>query len=567
MPSLLCSSCCGLRFFIAISECGEVFRPFIFKTPIRRQLDPIECGAVCLGIVLQAYGKSVSNHDLRAACCTSRRGSDAANIIEAAHRFNLKATAKKCLASDLKSQAGPAILFFDAAHFVVFEGYFFKKFYINDPARGRYALTLQQLRLRFSNVLIALAKDERFGSCTEIPKSAASSLGTPTKISSSLLGMFFAMLFLTVAAGLGLLLGDADKAARVSGDWLFSGLLLLTGWLVFGWWIFWAYIKRSWLDCAKQDVSYIITGVIKMPYGFFDEIPFSVVSKIVASSPSARFFGTLWSSYRYFFMVVMAMVFLAITAILPWAGLILLATLLVFAMLSLIPARFGRGCQNGFGNISLALSAANDMRAMGQTQLVVDGLMFDSFQRIPVGISCCLLAMPISVALFFYLFSLTVPQAFYDGTLAMSEIFSMLVLAYGFAFSAHKLLMKQAELKDDIAKIDALKREFAARTDQVVIAARSDQNALIELRDVSFSYRGEQAKIVERVNLTILSGQLIGVVGRPRSGKSTLLRLLGNKLTQTDGDIIHYVEHNQKLRIANIDQDADLIKASLKDNL
>ena len=58
----------------------------------------------------------------------------------------------------------------------------------------------------------------------------------------------------------------------------------------------------------------------------------------------------------------------------------------------------------------------------------------------------------------------------------------------------------------------------------------------IELNDVSFAYRGRE-NVFENLNLTIKSGDTIGIVGATGSGKTTLIRLLLRFTEPKDGEI------------------------------
>lgn len=51
----------------------------------------MECGAVCLSIILTYYGLYISSEDAREACEITRDGSKAINIIKAARNFGMNA--------------------------------------------------------------------------------------------------------------------------------------------------------------------------------------------------------------------------------------------------------------------------------------------------------------------------------------------------------------------------------------------------------------------------------------------------------------------------------------------
>lgn len=58
------------------------------------------------------------------------------------------------------------------------------------------------------------------------------------------------------------------------------------------------------------------------------------------------------------------------------------------------------------------------------------------------------------------------------------------------------------------------------------------------LKDISFSYEGSNEKVLEKINLEILKGEKIGIVGESGGGKSTLLDIMMGLLPPTKGQIL-----------------------------
>jgi len=66
----------------------------------------------------------------------------------------------------------------------------------------------------------------------------------------------------------------------------------------------------------------------------------------------------------------------------------------------------------------------------------------------------------------------------------------------------------------------------------------NDSN-LLEIRSVCRSFpkgSGEELLVLEKVDLTIHSGEIVGLLGRSGSGKSTLLRIIAGLITPSSGD-------------------------------
>ena len=65
------------------------------------------------------------------------------------------------------------------------------------------------------------------------------------------------------------------------------------------------------------------------------------------------------------------------------------------------------------------------------------------------------------------------------------------------------------------------------------------QSSLLDIRNVCRSFpkgSGEDLLVLEKVDLTIYSGEIVGLLGRSGSGKSTLLRIIAGLVTPSSGE-------------------------------
>lgn len=85
----------------------------------------------------------------------------------------------------------------------------------------------------------------------------------------------------------------------------------------------------------------------------------------------------------------------------------------------------------------------------------------------------------------------------------------------------------------------------------------------IELHDVSYRYQGDSENVVDSVNISLPQGLVVGIVGPRSAGKSTLMKLLGQVLQPTGGEI--FVP--SYLRILHVSSISNLLKGSIWDNL
>ena len=96
----------------------------------------------------------------------------------------------------------------------------------------------------------------------------------------------------------------------------------------------------------------------------------------------------------------------------------------------------------------------------------------------------------------------------------------------------------------------------------------------IDFEKVSFKYPSAQKNTLERLNLQILEGQLIGIVGKSGSGKSTLAKLLQalylpqEGIVRIDGiDIREFDIEHLRREMSVVLQDSFLLRGTIRENI
>ena len=95
-----------------------------------------------------------------------------------------------------------------------------------------------------------------------------------------------------------------------------------------------------------------------------------------------------------------------------------------------------------------------------------------------------------------------------------------------------------------------------------------------EFDDVMFSYEGSVSPALDRVSFTVEEGQMIGVVGRSGSGKTTVTRLIqgihvpqGGLIRLNGNDIRHIDLAHLRRHIGVVLQDSFLFRGTIRDNI
>lgn len=132
------------------------------KTPTVIQAMSSECGSACICIVLGYFGRWIPLEKMRLACAIDQKGVSVFNILQAAKKYGMIGQAFRKEAQDLLNSECPAILYWKLRHYVVLEGIQDGRFFINNPLRGHYSLSLDEFNRDYSKVVIIFTLSETF---------------------------------------------------------------------------------------------------------------------------------------------------------------------------------------------------------------------------------------------------------------------------------------------------------------------------------------------------------------------------------------------------------------------
>ena len=158
---------------------------------------------------------------------------------------------------------------------------------------------------------------------------------------------------------------------------------------------------------------------------------------------------------------------------------------------------------------------------------------------------------------------------------SLNELILVLILfataAYRVMPSLDRVLQSLILMKSNHYVFDSLlpysvKKE---RLKQTHITAFNDS---IKLENVSYTYSGKTESVLDKVNLNIERGTIIGLIGASGEGKSTLVKVLSGLVNKKEGKIIidgmlMEPSYEWTSLIAYVSQDPYLLDASLVENI
>lgn len=116
---------------------------------------------------------------------------------------------------------------------------------------------------------------------------------------------------------------------------------------------------------------------------------------------------------------------------------------------------------------------------------------------------------------------------------------------------------------------------YEAEEPQAVVADPYETSeALLDVKDLAFTYPGSHVSALEGISFSLKKGETLGVIGATGSGKSTLAALLLHFFRSDRGelhfdgrDIESLDEHELRQRIAYVPQKASLLAGTIRSNL
>lgn len=117
-----------------------------------RQHDEMDCGSVCLQMILRHYGRFCEIHEIRARCFTNESGTSLYSISQAAESYGFESTAFRCdLVSLLTKVSFPIIAHWNEDHFIVIYKTDKRFVWVADPALNIIKYTHSEFLLGFES--------------------------------------------------------------------------------------------------------------------------------------------------------------------------------------------------------------------------------------------------------------------------------------------------------------------------------------------------------------------------------------------------------------------------------
>jgi NHLM bacteriocin system ABC transporter peptidase/ATP-binding protein len=536
------------------------------RTPSLIQTEDLECGVVSLAIVLAFYGRWAPMADLRAACGVSRNGATAASLVRAARFHGLKARALRAEPAHLTKIAPPAILHWNLTHYVVFEGLGRNgSVRINDPQRGRYVASASEIDESMTGVVLTFSPSDDFKPMGHAPGLFRSLRRRLTGASLELSFLFILGLLLLVPSLLipstsslfiDYVLLRNDSAWVVGLATVAIAVFLWQGILV---WLQYSFLLRFEAGMAIEGAYRFFWQLLHLPISFFNQrMAGDLSSRIDANDRLAGFLTSdiavtaLRLLAAIFFACIMAKYDVVLTIVS-----ICIATLNI-SILRLVSRRRADSNmrllreEEKLNDTALwGLEMIEDLKATSSEGEIYSrwagqqAKVINLRQRLEKSNLMLETLPPLLGTLNMALILGFGGARVIENSMSLGAFAAFQVLAFGFIAPVNHLaiLGQRIQLAEaEMAFLDDVLREPVAHSEDEDTAMAEEAIPLLsgrlELNNVTFGYARSEPPTIEAVNLTLIPGGCVAVVGKTGSGKSTLASLIAGLYEPWSGDIL-----------------------------
>jgi HlyB family type I secretion system ABC transporter len=535
------------------------------RVPVSLQLSAVECGAACLAMILNYYGRHVTVADCREQCQPGRDGVTAHIIATAARYYGLRVKAYSIEPADMQHLPLPAIVHWKFNHFTVVERWSPTHVDVVDPAHGRSRLSAAEFDSGFTGVVLALTPGIQFerqkGPVRATRLNYLKSILRTPGIAAVLTQVLAASLIMQLL-GLALplfteIIVDRVLPLRITsmmGMIGFGMVLMVLSQSIL------AYLRSLLLITLRNrlDAQLMLNffeHLLTLPFRYFQQRTSGDLLMRLSSNTSVR--ETLTSQSMSvildgsFVIIYLIVLFSrAPTFGLLVLGLGLLQVILLLGTTSRVHVLMQRSLAAQAESQSYlveTLKGVATLKASGAEARAFDHWSTLFFNHMSISLERSRLSALVSTAMsalrtFSPLILLWVGALqVLNGELSLGTMFALNALAAAFLAPFTSLASTSQQLQLVTAHLERIADVLEAEPEQFLCSGQTTApaNGRIEIKNADFKYDAHSPAVLTNISVTVNPGQKIAIVGRTGSGKSTLAMLLLGLYQPNKGSIFY----------------------------
>jgi len=586
-------------------------------------MDPTECGAAALTMVVNYFGSGVLLQEAREACSVTRDGVNIANMVAAAGSFGFDCTESHRTADELRALKRPFIVPWGQTHFVVVEGFGRHKVHLNDPAAGHRTVSDDEFAQRYSGTVLSCEPrpDFRPEPRRERPRPTLEMLrllaGSGTSVAYAAIAGVALVVPTTAAAVLTSIFVDQVLKAR-NQNWTTTVVVLavVVGVLQFCLSLFQQRVLlRLRMKLSIQMSATFLWHLLRLPIRFFDSrSPGGLVTRVQFNNYVAFLLSKqlATAAISLVTMTLFAVVMLVLSPVLGAVAIgVALFNLGALFLVSRARTSTNQRLQQTLVRLSgytyVGINMIDDIKATGSEDEYfarwagIQAEAVNSGQRLGF-LTQGLLVVPGFLALFNFGVILGVGGSLViSGELSLGSLIAFQLLSASFFAPISQIVVVASRFQDARAWMQQIGDVLSQPQDEAVVTAtgslgdRSDDqprlssqpaaaappspgrgrlDGRLELKGVTFGYSPNEPPLLDNLSVTLEPGMRVAFVGPTGSGKSTVANIVAGLLQPWSGEVLFDGLPREAIprevltsSLAKVDQSILLFSGTVIDNI
>ncbi|BAY22400.1 cyclic nucleotide-binding protein [Calothrix sp. NIES-2100] len=574
-------------------------RPLFGKRyPFIQQQSSSDCGAACLAMISQYWGKKFSINMLRNLANVGRSGASLKSLAAASENLGFQARPVRASFNRLVDQKRPWIAHWQGDHYIVVFAVKGNQVMVSDPGVGRRKLSVKDFQAGWTGYALLLTPTPTLQQTPSSKPSLGRFWGAFLPYRSMLIPIIGASLLLQVFGLITPLFTQIILDQVVVHKSLSTLQVMAVGMLVFSIWrIALGSIRQYMLVNFSNRVDLtLVSGFIRhalnLPLQFFASRHVGDILTRVQENQKIQSFLTR-QAIGAWLDVLTAVVYIALMAyynshltilVLSILAPLILLTVVASPMLRQVSREiFNEAAKQSSSLVEMLTGVATVKAAAAEHELRwrweehLTSTINAQFRGYKLGIGLGVISELIntlgSTALLWYSATLVIQDQLTIGQLVA---FNMLignvvgpVMSLVGLWDELQEVMVSVERLDDIFNTEP--EETAEKAMMVLPKLRGD----VEFENVTFRYNADDERnILQNISFAAHPGQTIAIVGRSGSGKSTLISLLQGLYHPTTGrifvdghDIRHVSLQSLRRQLGVVPQECFLFSGTILENI
>ncbi|PHM56847.1 peptidase domain-containing ABC transporter [Xenorhabdus sp. KK7.4] len=568
------------------------------RIPVIHQTETSECGMTCLAMIAGYYGKNIDLITLRQRFNLSARGTSLAGLKEMTAQLNMESRALSLDLDEVNALRMPCILHWDFNHFVVLVSAKNDLFVIHDPAQGRRIISLAEISQSFTGVALEVWPGSEFTA-----EKTQSQIQLKTLLSNihGLKGTLAKIFFLSIVIetiNLVLPIGTQlamDHVIPASDQGLLTlicmglTLLILLNTAV-GMIRAWSSLVMAMLINVQWQ-SGLFQHLLGLPLSYFEKRKFGEIQSRFTSLDTLRetfttsIVGAIMDSIMVIGLFAMLLLY---GGYLTW---VVLGFTAAYILIRLFTYNYYRQLSEEslvrdarvssyfmetlYGIATVKMQAMSKRRSTDWINLKIDAINTDikviKMDLFFGGIDT-FIAVSDQIIILWLGVSLVIDNQMTIGMFVAFGSFRGQFTARVVSLTNFLLQLRMMSLHNERVADIALNEQEPQKPDNYYQARMSP--IALETQEISFRYDSQSKAIFSNININILPGESVAIIGSSGAGKTTLMKVLCGLFKPDFGkilidgiDIQQLGVNNYRKMIGCVMQDDRLFSGSIRENI